>query len=138
VPLDRILSDGVRDRPDVGVLGTRTDQGRVDILLWHYHDDDVPGPPADIHISLTGLAPGVQLQERIWIVDRENGDAFTAWKTMGSPANPSKSQVEQLISASQMAVQRARARVLSPDGSVTLQQRLSRQGVELIELEWKQ
>jgi xylan 1,4-beta-xylosidase len=138
VPLERILSDGVRDKPDVGVLATRSERGRVDILLWHYHDDDVPGPPADIHISITGLAPGVQLQERIWRVDRESGDAFTAWKTMGSPTNPSKSQVDQLISASHMAVQRARARVLSPDGSVTLQQRLSRQGVELVELEWKQ
>jgi xylan 1,4-beta-xylosidase len=138
VPLERILSDGVRDKPDVGVLATRSERGRVDILLWHYHDDDVPGPPADIHISLTGLAPGVQLQERIWRVDRESGDAFTAWKTMGSPTNPSKSQVDQLISASHMAVRRVRMRVLSPDGSVTLQQRLSRQGVELIELEWKQ
>jgi xylan 1,4-beta-xylosidase len=138
VPLDRILTDGVRDKPDVGVLATRSERGRVDILLWHYHDDDVPGPPADIHISLTGLSPGVQLQERIWRVDRENGDAFTVWKTMGSPPNPSKSQVEHLISASHMAVQRARTRVLSPDGSVTLQQRLSRQGVELIEFEWKQ
>jgi xylan 1,4-beta-xylosidase len=138
VPLEQILSDGVRDKPDVGVLATRAERGRVDILLWHYHDDDVPGPPADIHISLIGLARGVQLQERIWRVDRENGDAFTVWKTMGSPANPSKSQVEQLISASHMAVRRARTRVLSPNGSVTLEQRLSRQGVELIELQWKQ
>jgi xylan 1,4-beta-xylosidase len=138
VPLEGILSDGVRDRPDVGVLATRSERGRVDILLWHYHDDDVPGPPADIHISLTGLPTGAQLQERIWRVDRENGDTFTAWKAMGSPANPSKSQVEQLVSASHMAVARARMRVLSPDGSVTLQQRLPRQGVELVELEWKQ
>jgi hypothetical protein len=46
--------------------------------------------------------------------------------------------VEQLISASHMAVRRVRMRVLPPDGSVTLQQRLSRQGVELIELQWKQ
>jgi hypothetical protein len=43
--------------------------------------------------------------------------------------------VEQLISASHMAVRRVRTRVLSPDGSVTLQQRLPRQGVELVELE---
>jgi xylan 1,4-beta-xylosidase len=70
-------------------------------------------------------------------VDRNNGDAFTVWKAMGSPANPSKSQVEQLISASHMAVERARMRVLSPDGTVTLQQRLPRQGVELVELQWK-
>jgi len=137
VPLERILWDGVRDRPDVGVLATQSEQGRVDILLWHYHDDDVPGPPADIHISLTGVAPGVQLQARVWRVDRENGDAFTVWKAMGSPANPSKSQIERLISASRMAVQRVRVRVLSPEGSAALQQRLPRQGVELVELEWR-
>jgi xylan 1,4-beta-xylosidase len=137
VPLDRILSDGVRGRPDVGVLATRTEQGRVDILLWHYHDDDVPGPAADIHIALAGLAPGVQLHARIWRVDRQNGDAFTVWKAMGSPMHPSKSQVEQLIRASRMAARRVRMQVTSADGGVALQRRLPRQGVELVELEWQ-
>jgi xylan 1,4-beta-xylosidase len=136
VPLDRILSDGVRGRPDVGVLATRSEPGRVDILLWHYHDDDVPGPPADIHISFTGLAPGVPLQARIWRVDRKNGDAFTVWKAMGSPANPSRLQVERLIAASRMAVRRVRMRVQSHGGGATLQQLLPRQGVELVEVEW--
>jgi xylan 1,4-beta-xylosidase len=134
VPLERILSDGVRDTPDVGVLATRSENGRLAILLWHYHDDDVPGPPADIHLLLTGLAAGVKLQARSWRVDHNNGDAFTAWKTMGSPEKPSKSQVDRLISASHMAVRRVRVRPLMHDGSVSVECRLPRQGVELIEL----
>jgi xylan 1,4-beta-xylosidase len=133
VPLERILSDGVRDSPDVGVLATRSERGRVDILLWHYHDDDVPGPPADIHISLTGLAPGVRLQARSWRVDRDNGDAFSAWNGMGSPSNPTRAQIERLISASRMAVRRVRVRTPSRNGALVLERRLPRQGVELIE-----
>src|SRR5215469_3769476 len=56
--LDQIVSNGVRGTPDVGVLATRTDKGRIDILLWHYQDDDVPGPAADVHLALAGLVPG--------------------------------------------------------------------------------
>jgi xylan 1,4-beta-xylosidase len=134
VPLQRILTDGVRDEPDVGVLATRAEDGRVEILLWHYHDDDVRGPPADIHLSVTGLAPGRSLQARSWRVDRENGDAFTTWKVMGSPANPSRSQVEQLIAASRMSAQLVHTGPRLPDGSVAWESRLPRQGVELIEL----
>ena len=134
LPLQQILSDGVRGAPDVGVLATRSEDGRVDILLWHYHDDDVPGPAADIQLSLTGLASGVNLHVRSWRVDRHNGDAFSAWKAMGTPARPSKSQVDRLMAASQMAVRRIRLPPRLHDGSVLLVRRLPRQGVELVEL----
>jgi xylan 1,4-beta-xylosidase len=85
-------------------------------------------------VLLAGLAPGVKLQARSWRVDRQSGDAFTAWKAMGSPANPSKSQVDRLISASHMAVRRVLVGPMMNDGNVSLETRLPRQGVELIEL----
>lgn len=135
VPLKQVLADGVRGAPDVGVLATRSDSGRLDILLWHYHDDDVPGPEADIQLSLTGLAPGIKLQARTWRVDRNNGDAFTAWKALGSPTKPTKSQIDRLISASHMVVRRARMRSSARDGAAVTRLRLPRQGVELIEVE---
>jgi xylan 1,4-beta-xylosidase len=97
-------------------------------------DDDVPGPEADIQLSLTGLASGVNLQVRSWLVDQHNGDAFSAWKAMGAPARLSKSQVDRLMAASQMAVRRIRLPPRLPDGSVLLVRRLPRQGVELVEL----
>ena len=134
VPLQRILSEGVRDAPDVGVLATRSEGGRVDILLWHYHDDDVPGPQADIHMLVTGLAAGGSLRVRSWRVDQENGDAFTAWKALGSPAHPSRSEVDRLIAASQMVARPIRIRAGLHAGSVAWESRLPRQGVELVEL----
>ncbi len=55
VPLDAIVNGGVRDRPDVAALASRDDR-RVTILAWHYHDDDVAGPAADVTLSIDGLA----------------------------------------------------------------------------------
>jgi len=134
VPLTQIVSDGVRGAPDVGVLATRADNGRVDILLWHYRDDDVKGPEADIHISLAGLAPGLGRQGRVWRVDQDNGDAFTAWKAMGSPPMPTRRQIAQLVRASRIAARPIQVGPRLSDGSVALQTRLPLQGVELIEV----
>ena len=44
----------MRGAPDVGALAS-LQAGKLCVLLWHYHDDDVPGPPADV--TLFDLAP---------------------------------------------------------------------------------
>jgi xylan 1,4-beta-xylosidase len=132
VPLEQIVSGGVRDRPDVGVLATRAENGQVDILLWHYRDDDVPGPPAKVHVILTGLTRDRGLRARIWRVDHQNGDAFTAWKEMGSPDEPTPQQVAELLRAAHMMPRTLRVKVRQEN--VELETRLPLQGVELIEL----
>jgi xylan 1,4-beta-xylosidase len=106
----------------------------VDVLLWHYRDDDVPGPDADVHLSITGLPPGFDSQAKVWRVDPQNGNAFTAWKAMGSPSNPTAHQLAQLVSASRMAVQGVKLIPGPRQGSVELERQLPLQGVELIEL----
>ena len=134
VPLARILSDGVREGPDVGVLATRAESGRVDILLWHYQDDDMPGAPADVRLVLTGLPPGVERKAQVWRVDRDSGNAFAEWLRMGSPLTPSKQQIDHLISASRMAARALRVAPRAPDGSVSLARELPLHSVELLEL----
>src|SRR5262249_52025404 len=49
--LDTIVKDGVRDRPDVAALASR-DARRATILVWHYHDDDVAGPAAQVSLAI--------------------------------------------------------------------------------------
>jgi xylan 1,4-beta-xylosidase len=138
VPLAQIVSDGVRGSPDVGVLATRTSaSGRVDVLLWHYRDDDVPGPAADIQLTISGLAPGRVHNARAWRVDHDHGDAFTAWKAMGSPARPTAAQVAALVRASLMSPQALRLESPSGDGRCGLNVRLPLQGVYLLEIDSK-
>jgi xylan 1,4-beta-xylosidase len=89
LPLDSILARGVRVAPDISALAAR-DSNRVAVLVWHYHDDDVAGPDADLDLVVRGLPAGVGevtiTQDRI---DATHGNAYAAWLRMGSPIAPS-------------------------------------------------
>ena len=127
VPLATIVRDGVRGAADVGVLATRKPDGGLAVLVWHYHDDDVAGPPASIHLALAGAGPG--RTARLWRVDQTHGNAFGAWQRMGSPARPGPAQVSTLQAASRMVPETV---TLKPDGLDLL---LPRQGVALVEVQ---
>jgi xylan 1,4-beta-xylosidase len=134
VPLDQIVTSGVRDSPDVGVLATVKDNGRrLDVLLWHYKDDDVPGPDADIHVSLTGLTSHARYGAHAWRIDQHHGDAFTEWKAMGSPAAPNEQQLARLVRASRVSAEPVPI-AHEGEGGMGLQRRLPLQGVELLEV----
>ena len=83
--LDTIVKQGVRERPDVGALASR-DARRATVLAWHYHDDDVPGPAAEISLALEGLGTQAGKGEAAALPDRrDHSNAYTVWQGMGSP-----------------------------------------------------
>jgi xylan 1,4-beta-xylosidase len=134
VPLETVMAKGVEGAADVGSIATRTADGKVALLLWHYHDDDVAGPDAQVTVDLKGLksAPG---KASLWRVDGNHANAFAAWKKMGAPQSPDQDQYKTLEAASQMHAEQV---VVSRKGkatSVTL--RLPRQGVALLVLDAK-
>jgi xylan 1,4-beta-xylosidase len=103
VPLDDILKSGVRKTPDVAALAA-LDEGKLTILAWHYHDDDLAGPDAAISFELSGLPNRVGSPVlHHFRIDREHSNAFEAWKKIGAPANPSPEQYKHLERASQLA-----------------------------------
>jgi xylan 1,4-beta-xylosidase len=53
--LQTMLTDGVRKQPDVSALASRQDRS-LDVMVWNYHDDDLPGPAATVELSINGLA----------------------------------------------------------------------------------
>jgi xylan 1,4-beta-xylosidase len=131
-PLDDILKNGVRGKADVGVLASRTDDGKVAVLVWHYHDDDVAGPDAAIALKLTGL--GRQTKATQWRVDGSTANAFSAWKAMGAPQSPNEKQYVELERASVMHAATLPAPAIS-NGAATIRFALPRQGVSLLVLE---
>jgi len=56
--VDSIMRSGVRGQPDVSAIST-LGKNQLCVLAWHYHDDDVPGPAANVTLDLTGLPAGV-------------------------------------------------------------------------------
>jgi xylan 1,4-beta-xylosidase len=135
VPLDAIMKTGVRDRPDVAALASR-DGRRVSILVWHYHDDDVPGPDAEIQLSLEGL-PLRKGEARLqhFRIDAEHSNAHTAWLRMGAPQAPTDAQRAGLLKAAQLETIPAPAPVAVAESRGTITFSLPRQAVSLLVIE---
>ncbi len=137
VDLDAIIKAGVREKPDVGALASR-DARKVSVLAWHYHDDDVAGPDANVALSLDGLALGNgKAKLTHYRIDATHSNAYTVWKTQGSPAKPSAEQYQALEAASDLtALTGSPATLDVKDGRATLPITLPRQAVSLVVLEW--
>jgi xylan 1,4-beta-xylosidase len=133
VSLEQIVADGVRGETDVGVLATRTKQGEVAVLIWNYHDDDLPGADAAVHLVINGLKLGAASSATLWRVDGANANAFSAWQKMGAPQSPNATQYQELEKASELVpqpLQTQRARL----GARSFDLAVPRQGVALIVL----
>ena len=136
IDLDAIIKQGVRERPDVAALASR-DARRVTVLAWHYHDDDLPGPAADVSLQIEGLGierGKAKLQH--FRVDGEHGNAYAVWQKMGSPAAPSPAQYAQMEKASELAMLPGPSSVDVTARRATVPLTLPRHGVSLIVLEW--
>lgn len=135
VPLASIIRNGVRERADVGVLASRGPD-QVTVLVWHYHDDDVPGPEARVRVVTSGL-PGTARTAKLehYRVDDQYSNAYTAWLRLGSPASPGPEHYAELLSASALAtVKDAPTSVPVSAGSASVEFQLSRHGVSLLVL----
>jgi xylan 1,4-beta-xylosidase len=134
VSLDDMLRHGVRGEPDVGAMA-RLDGGRLCVLVWHYHDDDVAGADAAVALSVEGLedADG-KLSVKLYRVDETHSNAFTAWKEMGSPAEPTGEQYAALEKAGGLAAPEV-SEVSVEEGKATIEFELKRKGVALVVME---
>jgi xylan 1,4-beta-xylosidase len=106
-------------------------------MLWHYHDDDLPGPAAQVTLQLEKLAvadgPARLTHFRI---DDFHSNAFAVWKRLGSPIAPNEPQYAQLQAAGQLAEMGGGETVRLERGRATVTLTLPRQAVSLLVLEW--
>ena len=130
--IEAIRDNGVRGHPDVNALATRNGRNLA-ILLWNYHDDDLPAAPAQVQIAV-GNATNGQPTLTHYRIDGERSNSYAAWQKMGSPAAPTQVQQRALESAGQLQQLEAPKRVRVADGRVTLTVQLPRQGVSLLTL----
>ncbi len=135
VDLDTILAKGVRGAPDVSALAALDGNG-LSILAWHYHDDDVPGPDAEVALEISGLAAsdGPVLM-RHYRVDRDHSNAYEAWKQMGSPPNPTPDQYASLLRSSRLALVDSPEWVRAEPGVLKVRMTLTRQAVSLLQVD---
>jgi xylan 1,4-beta-xylosidase len=92
--LDDIVEHSATGPPDVNAVATRNGEV-VDVLLWNYHDADIPAPVDQVRLTVDGLH-GLTVVSSEYRMDATHSNAYLAWQHMGSPAHPTPDQVERL------------------------------------------
>jgi xylan 1,4-beta-xylosidase len=136
IPLDDLMRQGARSgKSDVSSIAS-LDGNKLSVMVWHYYDDYVAGPDAEVSVEVKGLPAAAQRVQMVhYRVDNTHSNAFTAWQKMGSPKEPSAEQYTQLLKAGQLETDTAPA-VSVANGSATLKMTLPRQAVSLVVLSW--
>jgi len=136
VALETIVKDGVREKADVSGFASADDK-RLYLLLWHYHDDDLPGPDAAVQLTVNGLPSGAKrLVFEEYRIDADHSNAFTYWKKLGSPANPSPAEYAQIEKAGQLAKLATAGPIDVQAGVAHMNVTLPRQAVSLLVFRW--
>ena len=135
LPAEEVIRNGVRALPEVNAIAARKDR-EIEVLIWNYHDDDVPVSAAPIDLTVSGLPADAKrsLLEHFQ-VDSDHSNAFAAWKEIGSPQSPSASEYERLQGSGQLQLLNSPAWI-SIQQEAHLQFTLPRQGLSLLRLSW--
>lgn len=130
--LQDILKSGVRGaQTDIGVLASRTDKS-ASVLLWNYHDKDTTSPARSVLVTVNG-AHAKSAALKIYIIDRKHNNAYALWKKMGSPQNPSATQIAELTKTGQLTCTCCVSKEIQSDkGAFKIPVTLQRQAVALL------
>jgi len=120
---------------DVNALATRTSHA-ASVMVWNYHDkNDVHVSPASVSVIITGL-PQHRVFLRQYIIDQEQSNAYTVWKRMGSPQQPTAEEYKTLEAAGQLK-EISYPKYITPDkGLAKINFDLERQGTTLLKITW--
>jgi xylan 1,4-beta-xylosidase len=137
VGLETIMRDGVRGAPDVAAIAS-VEPKRLNVMVWHYHDEDVPGPDAKVDLTLNGLSPaGGEARLTHYRIDEYHSNAYAEWNRIGSPVAPTRDQYNQLEQAGGLSQLAPASSISIREGKAAFAFTLPRQAVSLLILEWK-
>jgi xylan 1,4-beta-xylosidase len=132
----QIEAAGVRVQPDIDAMATGKER-EVDVLLFNYHDDDLPGPSATVRLTIAGLPQTTKhVLVETFRVDATHSNSFTAWQQMDSPQQPTADQYRRLEASGQLQLDGSPSwKEVDPDGLHAALD-LPRQGLALLRISW--
>lgn len=136
-PLSVVVDSSIRrDNTDIGALAAKDVKGAT-IMIWNYHDNDLTTEDAaPVDVTITGV-PAAQIRIIEYRIDRDHSNAYEVWKKMGSPQNPTMSQIKELENAGQLKTMGKERTKRVNAGNVTIPLLLPRQAVSLLSVAWQ-
>jgi xylan 1,4-beta-xylosidase len=133
-PVQQIRDEGARIGPDIYALAASAGR-QLSVLVWNYHDDDVPAADAKVQLTIEGLPAGRPVVTH-YRVDAEHSNAYEMWKKAGSPQAPTTTQYHELEKAGRLQVVGAPAPAQIVGGRLSLAFPLPRQAVSLLTVKY--
>jgi len=130
----KVRDESVRGAADINGLASKS-TASAGVMVWNYHDDNVPSPDAAVVVVVKGL-PAQKVMLYHYRIDKENSNAYEAWKSMGSPKQPTSEQIRLLEKAGQLALLTSPEWINPKNGVATIEMQLPRQGVSLLHFKW--
>jgi xylan 1,4-beta-xylosidase len=131
-----IIKTGVTQSPDIDALATKGDHEAA-VMLWNYHDDDVPADASDVTVKISGLpASAKRVLLTHYRIDDHHSNAYTVWKKMGSPQSPSPEQYAKLKASAGLELLESPRWVDADAGTISIKTSLPRQGTSLLRVTW--
>lgn len=131
----QIIENGVRgEAADISALASRKDDEAA-VMVWNYHDDDVPAPDAPIQLAIRGV-PAERVLVHHYRIDQDHSNSYGLWLEMGAPQQVSREQYAELERAGKLQMLEPPRWLTAENGVVALEFPLPRQGVSLVRLSW--
>ena len=136
VPLDTLVSTGVRAAPDVDAIAT-VDEHSAAVMVWNYHDAEQTAAPSPVDLRIAGLPAGVtRVRVQQFRIDEHHSNAYSVWQSMGSPQTPTSAQQKTLEAAGGLQEFQPALSIRVLRQAVTLSTELPRESVALFRLTW--
>lgn len=136
VSLETLVSTGVRERTDVDGMAAIDDR-KATVLVWNYHDADTAAASTPTTIRLSGLPVGAKrVLVQNYRIDDTHSNAYTVWKAIGSPQQPTTEQYAQLKAVAGLQLLTSPTWVDVVDGKLDLATDLPRQSISLVKITW--
>jgi xylan 1,4-beta-xylosidase len=129
-----IEQSGVRAAADVSALASRSTDG-IAVIVWHYHDEDRPGPAAQVTVAIDHPPPALRAAgERVqcFRIDDAHSNAYAAWLRAGSPQPPNPALSVDLARAGRLAEPELLPVTADAAGAVSVALALPRHGTVLL------
>jgi xylan 1,4-beta-xylosidase len=133
--LQKILDSSVRGNTDIGALASK-DKTAAAIMVWNYHDEDKQAEGEKIDITINNL-PAKKCILTHYRIDNEHSNSYALWKKIGSPQNPTATEIKELETAGQLHTLGKPESVKITAGKAIIAISLPRQGVSLLKLDWR-
>ncbi|ULC58024.1 beta-xylosidase [Flaviramulus sp. BrNp1-15] len=130
----KVRDESVRgENPDINAIASKSENS-ITVMVWNYHDNnDLDVPSSLVNLTIDNV-PSKKVLINHYRVDQELSNSYTLWKKMGSPQNPTKSQIESLEKAGQLQIYSSPEWKSIDEGKVSIELNMPRQAISLIRL----